>query len=206
MLPDPTLIKQCAACAKPFKQKTLNSGITFSVKFWTDGKMETPMLPDPHWLIKCPHCQALLWIDEQQNLGEMDWVGRDRFRNARAYICPAVEDYLVMLESDSLEPEKKRYLRLWAWWTGNNPRRKSAMPKTLSKQEVDNLCGLAALLDESDDNDRLMKAEILRELRQFAEARSLLNKPFSPNYAQAVAIIKGYVEQGDPFVKEIRFQ
>jgi hypothetical protein len=212
MLPGPMLIKQCAACAQPFVE-TINSGNPFGTKFWTDGRMEAPMFPDLHWLIKCPHCQALLWIDQQQTLGDMHWGEFNGPKNVRSYIRPAVEDYLAALEpdsldlkSDSLKPEKERYLRLWAWWSGNNPRRKSASPQPLFEWEAENLWGLAALLDEADDNDRLMKAEILRELGKFAESRALLNKPFSPHYAQSIAIIKDYVERGDSLVKEMRFQ
>lgn len=206
MFPGPTIIKHCANCAQPFEQETLLSGNTFGAKFWTDGKREAPMLPDQHALIKCPHCQALLWIDEQQTLGEVDWGERDQFKNARAYLLPTFEDYLAALESDGLDLEKKQYVRRWAWWTGNNPRRKSVTPQPLSAPETENLLGLAELLDESNDDDRLMKAEILRELGRFTEARVLLNSSFNQDYVQAIAIIKDCIDQSDPFVQEMHFE
>ena len=206
MFPGPTIIKYCANCAQPFAQETLLSGNTFGAKFWTDGKREAPMLPDQHALINCPHCQALLWIDEQQTLSEVDWGERDQFKNARAYLVPVFEDYLVALESDGLDLEKKQYLRRWAWWTGNNPRRKSVTPQPLSVPETENLLGLAELLNESNDDDRLMKAEILRELGRFTEARVLLNGPFDLDYAQPIAIIRDCIDRSDPFVQEMRFE
>ena len=79
MLPGPTIIRQCAACAQPFQQETLMSGNTFGATFWTDGKMDAPMLPERYAVIKCPHCQTLLWIDEQATLGEVEWHDQDTF-------------------------------------------------------------------------------------------------------------------------------
>lgn len=205
MLPGPTTIRQCAACTKPFEQETLLSGNTFGATFWTDGKMEAPMLPESHTLIKCPHCQALLWINEQEILGEVDWGDQKTYPQARDYLIPTIEDYLGLLESGNFKPEQERYLRFYAWWAGNQPRRKSAKLLPLTKPEAENLRRLAALADEADEEGRLMKAEILRELGQFTEALALLRHPFCSSHAQVVAVIRTYSEQGDPFVKEIHF-
>lgn len=204
MLPGPTIIRQCAVCAKPFHQETLLSGNTLGARFWTDGRMEASMLPDQHALVQCPHCQALLWIDEQEILGEVDWGDRTSFKDARAYTIPTFEDYLTMLESEDLEPEKERYLRQWAWWTGNNPRRKSAAPQPLSEREAKNLWGLAALLDESDDRDRLRKAEVMRELGEFGEALKLLSEPLAPTLIEYCSKIKRLSKKGDALVREVR--
>ena len=205
MLPGPTIIRQCAACAQPFQQETLMSGNTFGATFWTDGKMDAPMLPERHALIKCPHCQMLLWIDEQATLGEVEWHDQGAFPNARAYLIPTIEDYLAVLESGNFQPEQEWYLRFHVWWAGNQPRRKRAAPPPLSEAEAENLRRLAALANDADEKDRVMKAEILRELGQFTEALALLNRPFSPNFAQAVAVIQDCARRGDPFVKKITF-
>jgi hypothetical protein len=73
MMPGPTLIRRCSLCLKLFLQETISSGNTFGASWWTDGKMEAPMLPDEPWLVKCPHCGALLWIDEQEEVGNFSW-------------------------------------------------------------------------------------------------------------------------------------
>lgn len=205
MLPGPTIIRQCAACAQPFQQETLLSGNTFGATFWTDGKMEAPMLPERHALIKCPHCQALLWIDEQGILDEVDWGDQNAYPEARDSLVPTFADYLALLESGDYPPEQERYLRFHAWWAGNQPRRKSATPSPLSLSEIENLRHLAALADEADEEDRIMKAEILRELGQFDQAVALLRQPVSPDHAEATAAIRSYAEQANPFVKKIPF-
>lgn len=74
----------------------------------------------------------------------------------------------------------------------------------LSASEVTNLWGLAALADETDEADRVMKAEILRELGQFDEALALLKEqPISPTHTRVAAVIPYHAEQGDVFVHPI---
>jgi len=69
MLPGPTIIRRCSACTKLIEQFTLNSGNTIGARFWTDGKRDAPMLPDELWLVKCQQSGALVWIDEQEQVG-----------------------------------------------------------------------------------------------------------------------------------------
>lgn len=204
MLPGPTIIRRCAACAQPFKQETLFSGNTFGATFWTDGLMDAPMLPESHALIRCPHCQALLWIKEQNILGEIDWGDRNVYPQARDYIVPTFKDYWALLESGDYPPEQERYLRLHVWWIGNQPRRKNVAPAPLTASEVTNLRHLAALANDADEEDQVMKAEILRELGEFAEALALLEKPFkNPELLQSSFIIRDLARAGDAAVREI---
>lgn len=58
------------------------------------------------------------------------------------------------------------------------------------------------MLNESDEDDRLMKAEIMRELGNYDEAMKLLSKPFNRKLSYAAKIIKKLVEQKNPFVQE----
>ncbi|MFZ4580311.1 MAG: hypothetical protein ACOYOB_18160, partial [Myxococcota bacterium] len=99
MTPGPTIINKCSACAKLVEQATIGSGNTFGATFWTDGKREAPMLPDPLWLVMCPHCQAPLWVDELEVLGEIDpWGKRDQaFEGACECQTPSLQNYLALL-------------------------------------------------------------------------------------------------------------
>ena len=63
MLPGPDMYKHCSSCHQLIIEETLMSGNTFGAIYWSDGKREAPMLPKTPWLITCPHCKALLWID-----------------------------------------------------------------------------------------------------------------------------------------------
>jgi hypothetical protein len=39
-------------------------GNTIGAIYWTDGKREAKMLPNHPWLVKCPVCSRLFWVDE----------------------------------------------------------------------------------------------------------------------------------------------
>jgi hypothetical protein len=51
----------------------------------------------------------------------------------------------------------------------------------MKKLNTENLILLLTLLDEADENDLLMKAEVLRNLGRFEESRQLLDKVESPD-------------------------
>ena len=42
------------------------SGNTFGAKFWPDGKMDAPMMPDYPAYVGCPHCEANFWVDDSK--------------------------------------------------------------------------------------------------------------------------------------------
>jgi hypothetical protein len=72
--------------------------------------------------------------------------------------------------------------------------------------EVENLERLARMLDEGDTGERVMKAEILRELSHFEEAGTLLEKVEDSHFAVAVACIKELADNNDPHVHEIKYE
>ena len=206
MLPGPTIIKKCSACSKPVEQETIGSGNTFGATFWTDGKCECPMLPDKLSLVICPHCHVPLWIDELEELGKIEpWgTGDGRFKDAGPYQLPSLKDYFSVLKKGPETLEKERYIRLRAWWAGNDTRRIKEIE--ISATEASNLTALAKLLNESDSRDLIMKAEIMRELGRFDDARALLARPVDQNLSQAVEIIKALVEKNDPYVRVMQFK
>lgn len=201
MIPGPIVIRRCSACTGRILQSTTASGNTFGARFWTDGKMHAPMLPDRPLLVKCPYCGALLWIDEQEQVGEIDlwknWplpmirLGPNGqveevelgncddgiFKDTRSYIAPTPQDYLALLQKGISDNQKERYIRLRVWWAGNDARRQGE-DTPLSDDEIANLRAFAAMLDESDENDLIMKAEAMRELGKYEDATVLLSKPF----------------------------
>lgn len=207
MLPGPTIVRECSSCSKPIAQDTIASGNTFGATCWTDGKREAPMLPDQPWLVMCPHCHALLWIDELEEIGEIEpWGERDcKFENAIEYELPSHDEYFAFLEKDIGTPDKQRYVRLRAWWAGNDARRTKNAEMQISAREASNLMAFAQLLDESDPNDLVMKAEVMRELGRFEDANALLAIFDDSNMSQAISIIKSLVEKGDPYVREMHF-
>jgi len=62
------------------------------------------------------------------------------------------------------------------------------------------------LLDETDDNDRIMKAEALRELGEFVVAEKLLATDFKDELTQAVSTIRRLNQKQIASVAEIKFE
>ncbi|WP_424945658.1 hypothetical protein [Candidatus Spongiihabitans sp.] len=98
------------------------------------------MLPDQPWLVKCPHCQALVWADEQEKIGEVDpFRNSGATKSAKSYSAPELHDYFSKLKTSDLSEKKEQYLRLRAWWAGNDKRRGANKKQNLSDEERGNL-------------------------------------------------------------------
>lgn len=211
MLPGPTIIKECSACGKHIAEETFASHNNLGARYWTDGKQEGPMMPDSLWLVKCAHCSALLWIDEQKRAGER-WPEVDYepgtvalFADARRSIEPTVEDYTGYLAAQSHDVKKQKYLRLRLWWLGNDARRHSNHPAPLTEDEKANLHAYLRLLDDAKPPESIMKAEMLRELGLFADSETLLAGPQDPSWVKFVSVINELNSRKYSAVSQVRF-
>ena len=177
------------------------------------------MLPDQPWLVACPHCSILVWITELEELGQLDpgfrpfldgpsacnshAGGSALLKDARPFRLPTMKDFFDVLGSGLTDPKKIRYARNRAWWAANDQRRRQTKSAPMSLQEIENLEGLAAILDDTESSEKIMKAEIMRELGRFDEALELLAGNTDPESAQAVAAIGRLAEAGDRMVREL---
>lgn len=211
MIPGATIIRECSACGKHIAQGTIVSGNTIGARYWTDGKRVAPMLPDQPLLGRCQHCDNLVWINEQKKVGEIPRGSStnrevEKYPDALPVSEPTFQDFAGLLKAGLNDQKKERYLRLRAWWTGNDSRRKSGQTIPLNSFEVQNLRAFVALLDESEENDRIMKAEIFRELCEFEEAEKILVAKFNHKLSQAVSIIRELNQKRISTVAEMNFE
>ena len=104
------------------------------------------------------------------------------------------------------EKSKEIYARVRAWWLGNDSRRGSTDPSVLTSMEIANLRCLSNLLDESNHQERLVKAEILRELGEFELSLQLLGRDgFPVQLADAALSIRNLAEERNAVVRELKF-
>lgn len=178
-------------CRKPVKFESILSGNTYGTKVWTDGKREAPMLPD-FPLLRISRTQGVMfWTEECEEIGRIgtglssgsrekwSWKSLDYAEE------PSTDDYFAALESGiATTPEQVRYVRRRICWQGNDPIRRGES-RDVSERYLANLRELSGLLSEEDENDRLMKAEICRELQLFDEALNLLREDFSEKVRRA---------------------
>jgi hypothetical protein len=224
MMPGPTLIKKCSKCRQLIEEETLISGNTFGAVFWTDGECHADMLPDQPQLVKCPFCKALLWLEELEEVGDK---GINHFEDfvpvknpdldlniTRPYKMPNANDYFRLLKEKIENDEREAYLRLRAWRAGNDRRRRSERgPKKfrkngkplepLSYTEIKNMKELICILDEQNDDDRLAKAELFRELGFFTQCLNFLAKPLEEEYKVSADFIRDLALKKDPWVREV---
>jgi hypothetical protein len=199
-------ILQCSSCAGHLSHSLLASGNTFGARYWTDGWRDAPMLPEQPSLVKCPHCSSMVWMSDLEEVAELDrFMESDpQFPDATDYINLLHADYLQFAaENTDLSEDRQLYVRLHAWWRGNDARRDSAVPAPLSEGERDNMVKLAALLTADDDQDRVMRAEIMRQLGEFAAAREILNREFGEEMQRAIEIIGNLTEKQVSSVAEM---
>lgn len=211
MEPELVKIRKCSECSGLVQGDTIPSGDMLTVTYWTDGKRDGPisfgMPPDIPRFLKCPYCQALLWIDEQEELEESELLNdREIFERAKLCRMPEFQDYLAALKINNLDKDKEKYLRLRAGRSGNDKRRDADIKQNLSDDEKENLQILDEMLSPSNDDDRLMKAEIKRELGKFEEAEAIFNTPFDSDLSWAASIISDLVQKREVFVAEMEYE
>jgi hypothetical protein len=112
---------QCSSCAGHIHHLLLASGNTFGARRWTDGWQDAPMMPEQTSLVKCPHCRAMVWFSELEEVAKFDnFIDSDRnFPDAAGYLEPDYADYLqYVAENTELSENRQRYARKHAWWRG----------------------------------------------------------------------------------------
>lgn len=205
MIPGPDQIVACPKCNGLAKYMTLLSGNTFGARVWTDGKQYAPMLPSPPAVVKCQQCAECYWLADAREVCNVP-------RTAPPVVQEPSEDeyYHALQKGLAAGSQQERTLRILAWWRRNDafrcaPQAEAASTATASGTCRTNLEALASLLEEEEENDRLMKAEVFRELGQFESAKLALSLVSSPEYATVVHQLRILCDAGDAVVRELQF-
>ena len=160
------------------------SGNTFGAHLYSDGKQEAPMLPDFPEITRCRKCDVIFWLVKLEEIGtyypgfqehpdQPEWEAAD---NAEFL---SIGDYFRALSEGLAEnPSEELYLRQRIWWTYNDRVREKKTEMFRSAEDEghwkENLVRMLELLDDSDRNQRVMKAEIHRNLGEFETCVQIL--------------------------------
>jgi len=215
MTPGPTLILQCPESDKLIKGSTLASGNTFGGKRWSDGYALYPMLPSTPQITRCDAQGKFFWVAEATVVGKLGpgiettsipqaWREADHLRFL------SEQEYLAAL-AEGLGRNRKEevYLRVQAWWAANSAVRNAGTEGAITSpffpgsRARDNLERLIELLATDDPPERLMKAEALRQLGRFEEARQILQATVPEQLEEVVRWLRELVDKGDVLVKEM---
>ena len=203
MLPGPTHILQCSECGECFKRGTLSSGNNFGRKHWTDGEFTGSRFYAPPQLVKCPHCDAVIWLQEQDKVNEipgyLSFLGKEEKADKTLTELPFYEDVneidlVRFLEANNLVTNKEVVARIQLWRLGNNKRR-TGIDSPLTDLEIKNLQKLVEICSANDDESVLLKIEMLRELGKFEDAQKLLKFNFTEDYQHLAEAQQQFLEQ-----------
>ena len=215
MIPGPDQVLQCPSCEAVMLQPTIRSGNTLDAVYYTDGYVDAPMLPQPAALVRCPACREPLVRRHAATLGEVDRYGANLFPDERVASedpawrrAPRVEpahepDYVTVLATHRYPREDEVELRVELMHVCNHGRRRlppHATPPPVSALEQANLRKLTALLDLRDGVERVMLAEVRRELAEFEVAASMLGGDIPEEVALAAQRIRQLVAERSRWV------
>ena len=215
MIPGPEQIVACPRCEGLAKYLTLVSGNTFGARVWSDGKRIAPMLPSPPAVVKCRHCGECSWLADAKKVGTIPAWGEKgqkvdaAWRAAQEVDEPSEEEYYQALEKGlAVNAQQERNARVFAWWRSNDAFRElgRATDRTPAVGATrKNLEALASLLEDGDDNDLVMKGEVLRELGDFESAKQTLNRVKSADFAEVIRQLRTLCDKRDTCVGELKF-
>ncbi len=175
MLPGPNYIYKCPSCGNFIKRGSLISGNTYGAKLYSDGKRVAPMMPEFPDLTKCKKCNAIFWLSKLEEIGteELDDSHNSKWKDADDAEFLEINDYFKALGLGISENiNKERFIRREIWWAYNDKVREGEGEKMFDNEDdemrwKENLLNFIKLLDTSDINSMIMKAEIRRSLGEF---------------------------------------
>lgn len=202
MLKGPDTYYKCPKCGNILSKGSVIDGNPLVGTFFSDEKKLSPFDPEYPEIGKCKRCGNLLWLDES------NVVGSDKkiiLYNARLLLSQRarfidIEDYFVALDLGmGYNREKEVYLRKQIWWEHNDRLLDRGRMFKDKKDEIkweNNLKRLLELLIDEDPTEKIMKAEIYRNLGHFEDCQNVLKSyTFKENLWKLPQMLKECLEK-----------
>jgi hypothetical protein len=183
MIQGPDVVLACPHCQTLARLFTVAGADATGGTSWTDGYQEMPMTPAQPNISRCRKCGKLMWVAQCAPVGMIEETEPPKPEHAEWRELPYLEPvdeagYIEALETGMAEyPEQETELRVFAWWRSNDRNRRSQGPgrHPQSAEAVANLEKLVELLKDGEHEFVLFRAEALRQLGRFDEARDALH-------------------------------
>ncbi len=183
MKPAPARAAVCPHCSAEKPLMLIASGNTFGATFWTDMKVEAPMLPRVSPVQRCPKCRHYFLLkelaerEEKEYSSELGWLS---FAEAREAL-----DESKNWKLDDKDSVLVRMVVVWAYddilRKGETPTPEETAAFTVIAKET------AALATE-----KLLSAELYRESGDFKRCLEILEEigDKNPNLERVVKVIR----------------
>ena len=190
MLPGPFKVYKCPNCTNLIYRGSLMSGNTSGAKSYSDGYRYAPMLPTYPQLVKCSICNTIFWIEKAEEKGSFelwfDLTNKTDWKNAENARFLSIEEYFQALALQLFEnKEEEVYIRKKIWWSYNDRVRKGEELYKSEEEKVlwtNNVNRLIDLLDENEIEQKIMIAELNRNLSKFEKCMSILRGIENPDF------------------------
>jgi len=180
MLPGPNYVYKCPNCGNLLTKGSLMSGNTFGAKIFSDGKRIAPMLPEFPNLTKCKKCDTIFWLSKLKEIGTYEWGDNENSQWQKADNAEflEIEDYYnAIIKGVAENKGEELIIRQRIWWAYNDKIREGQEIFNDESDElrwIENVQKLKTLLDQSDINQKIMIAEINRNLGDFETCINLI--------------------------------
>jgi len=201
MTPGPTLVYECPKCEKTVRRESLRSGNTVGSTLFSDGKRIAPMLPKFPSIVKCKECNTFFWLNDENIVG----IGHSKNANMAEFLSS--DEYFEAIKSKIYcNKDEEWYLRLNLWWAFND-RTREGKDIFLTEDDKDvyesNCVALIEMLDKNKRNEKIIIAELYRNLGKYVECNSILDTIEEEKYARFKEISKKECEKNNRNVVEI---
>lgn len=176
----PSSIYQCPVCSNLLMKPNLMSGNTIDAKLYSDGRRIARMMPEFPNLTTCSKCSSIFWLDKLEEIGQYTWgeTINDEWKNAERVRFLDIYEYFKALENkiyDSVTEEF--YIRQRIWWCFND-RVINGEKLFIQDQDAslwsDNASCLLELFNPENEGERIMIAELNRNIGNFEKCKVIL--------------------------------
>ncbi len=202
----PSEVIQCPGSKSLRERTVMASGNTVGATIWSDGYMDAPMLPRSPIISRCAPDGVLYRVDKAKRLGRLSSMSNGRFKGQKVLqIEQPSESDLIEAAASNLSDmrEIELELRLLAWWkSGARAAADAGLPSPRTGAARQNEDRLEVLLDEANDDYRLIKADLLRQQGRFEQALALLRRPLPPSHQAFASWLQSLVERREPRIQQ----
>lgn len=166
-----TKVYSCPSCGKLLTSRCLLIGNMLGSVLYSDGKRVSPMNPSFPDLTKCKGCDTIFFLSDLEEIGKYRFGEKltPAWQDADESEFLSIADYHRAIESRVAD---EIFLRERLWWAYNDRIRNEEVIFQDIHDEArweNNLRELLTLLDITKVNQKIMAAEIHRNLGEFDE-------------------------------------
>lgn len=144
------------------------------------------MLPEFPDLVECKKCRNIFWLHKAKRIGEYSWGDESNplWENADQAEFLNIHNYLRALQLNVAENENEElFIRKRIWWSFKDRVRKGGKLFKFVNDEIrwkDNIERLLEIFDVEDIYQKIMVAELNRNLGDFDKCLGLINSIEDP--------------------------